>query len=120
AKDALARRQAQAAVVLLRLGQPERVWPLLKHSPDPRLRTELLHRCGPFGVDGPALVRRLETEPDVSIRRALVLSLGDYTAAQVLPDVRQPLVNHLLRWYRDDPDPGLHAAIGWLLRHGRE
>jgi len=25
-----------------------------------------------------------------------------------------------LRWYREDPDPGLHSAIDWLLRHGKE
>jgi formylglycine-generating enzyme required for sulfatase activity len=120
AKDALARRQAQAALGLLRLGQPERVWPLLQHSSDPRLRTELLQRCGPFRVEAPALVRRLETEADVSARRALVLALGDYTAEQLPAAVRQPLVDRLLRWYRDDPDPGIHAAVGWLLRHGRE
>jgi formylglycine-generating enzyme required for sulfatase activity len=29
---------------------------------------------------------------------------------------REPLVDRLLRDYRDDPDPGVHAAAEWLLR----
>ena len=34
--------------------------------------------------------------------------------------MRGPLVKKLLTWYRDDPDPGIHGAIDWLLRHGKE
>jgi formylglycine-generating enzyme required for sulfatase activity len=26
----------------------------------------------------------------------------------------------LLRWYRENPDPGVHGAIDWLLRHSQE
>ena len=35
------------------------VWPLLKHSPDPRVRSYLIHSFAPLGVDVTALVRRL-------------------------------------------------------------
>src|SRR5262249_54336562 len=35
-REKLAKRQANAAVALLRMNQPEKVWPLLKHRPDPR------------------------------------------------------------------------------------
>ena len=35
-KDRLAERQARAAVALVRLGRAESVWPLLRHSGDPR------------------------------------------------------------------------------------
>src|SRR5207244_3578816 len=31
-----------------------------------------------------------------------------------------PLVQKLLDWYCDDPDAGIHGAIDWLLRHGKE
>ena len=34
--------------------------------------------------------------------------------------VREPLVKKLLAWYRDDLDAGIHGAIDWLLRHGKE
>ena len=36
ANETLAKRQANAAVVLLRLRQPDRVWPLLKHPAHPQ------------------------------------------------------------------------------------
>ena len=35
AKEALAKRQANAAVALLKMNHAAKVWPLLKHSPDP-------------------------------------------------------------------------------------
>jgi serine/threonine protein kinase/formylglycine-generating enzyme required for sulfatase activity/tetratricopeptide (TPR) repeat protein len=51
AKDRLAERQARAAVALIRLGQAEAIWPLLKHSTDPRLRSFLINGLGPMGTD---------------------------------------------------------------------
>ena len=56
----------------------DKVWPLLRHSPDPRLRSYLIHRLGPLGADRDALIERLDEETDVSIRRALLLSLGEF------------------------------------------
>jgi hypothetical protein len=50
-KERLASRRANAAVALLRMGHPGDVWPLLKHSPDPRVRSYLIHRLAPFIVD---------------------------------------------------------------------
>jgi formylglycine-generating enzyme required for sulfatase activity len=116
AKEGLARRQAQAAVLLLQLGQAERVWPLLKYSPDPRLRSWIIHKLSPLGSEPQALLARLDEERDLSIRRALLLSLGNFSEAPLPPAARQALVLRLLRLYRDDPDPGLHAAAEWLLR----
>jgi serine/threonine protein kinase/formylglycine-generating enzyme required for sulfatase activity len=118
--DALALRQATAAVTLLRLGHEDSVWPLLRHSEDPGRRSYLLRHLASYGVEVQTILRRLEVEADVSARRALVLSLGEYTAGQLPADRRQPVTTRLLRWYRDDPDPGIHGAVDWLLRHGRE
>jgi serine/threonine protein kinase/formylglycine-generating enzyme required for sulfatase activity len=115
-KDVLALRQAQAAVALLRLGQDERVWPLLRHSADPRVRSFLIHRLGPLGSDPGTLLRRLEEEHDVSIRRALLLCLGEFGEDRLPLSQRQTLAVELLRTYRDDPDPGIHGAAEWLLR----
>jgi formylglycine-generating enzyme required for sulfatase activity len=120
AREDLAKRQANAAVALLRLGHAELVWPLLQHRPDPRLRSYLLHRLGPLGADPRALVQRLETEPDVSERRALLLSLGEFGPEQLPAADRAALVPSLLRLYREEPDAGLHAAAEWLLRQWRE
>jgi formylglycine-generating enzyme required for sulfatase activity len=115
-KDALARRQANAAVTLLRLGQPQRLWPLLRHTEDPRLRTYLIHRLGPLGAEPRSLLQRLEVEPDVSARRALVLSLGEFPEDKWSGRAREALAARLLQAYRDDRDPGFHSAVEWLLR----
>jgi formylglycine-generating enzyme required for sulfatase activity len=118
--DRHARRQAGAAVTLLHLGQPGQAWPLFRHSPDPTARSYLVQRAGLLGVDARLLVRRLPEEKDVSARRALILALGEYPARDLPARVRSPLAKELLGWYRDHPDPGLHGAIDWLLRHGKE
>jgi formylglycine-generating enzyme required for sulfatase activity len=126
-KETLARRQARAAVSLLRLGKAEDVWALLQHRPDPRLRTWIIHLLNPLGADPQALLRRLEEEREVSARRALILCLGEFkiesTSTGLAADWRQPLTAKLFQTYRDDPDPGIHAAAEWLLRrwgHGKE
>ena len=94
-KECLAKRQANAAVALLRLGTPERVWPLLKFSPDPRVRSYIIHWLSPLGGDPQPVIQRLEIEPDITIRRALVLTLGQFTEAQLSVAQRQPLIEKL-------------------------
>jgi eukaryotic-like serine/threonine-protein kinase len=117
-REKLAKRQANAAVALLRLGQPEKVWPLLKRTPpdDPRVRSYLIHRLSPLGVDAGAILKRLEEEPDVTIRRALFLSLGEFSEEQLPAEVRTSLLPKLKAIYGKEADPGLHAAVEWLLR----
>jgi serine/threonine protein kinase/formylglycine-generating enzyme required for sulfatase activity len=115
-REKLAKRQANAAVVLLRLNQPAKVWPLLKHSPDPRVRSYLIHRLSPLGADARAVVKRLDEETDITIRRALILSLGEFGETDFTPDDRKAVLPKLKTLYRTASDPGLHAASEWLLR----
>jgi formylglycine-generating enzyme required for sulfatase activity len=115
-RETLAKRQANAAVALLRMNQPAKVWPLLKHSPDPRVRSYLIHRLRPLGANAGAIVKQLDIESDLTIRRALVLSLGEYGEADFTPDARNALLPTLQEMYRTASDPGLHAACEWLLR----
>ena len=116
AKETLAKRQVNAAVALLKMEGLEKVWTLLQHSPDPRVRSYLIHRFAPLGVDVKALVNQLGRKPDVSIQRALILSLGEFDTAQFSAAERQPLIAKLLNLYQNDPDRGLHGAVEWLLR----
>ena len=124
-KENLAGRQANAAVALLRLsaGQVgnlsyvDKVWPLLKHSPDPSMRSYLVHRLGPQGVDLAVVLKRFEEEKDISTRRALLLSVGEYSPAGQIPPPAQSLLLKLLDLYRTEPDAGLHGAAAWLLTH---
>src|SRR5262249_30267712 len=116
----LAKRQAQARVALFQLGQEERVWPLLRHRPDPRVRSYLIHLLGPLGSDPDTIQRRLEEESDVSIRRALLLCLGEFSEDRLPVLQRQALAPKLMRMYREDPDPGIHGATEWLLRQWKQ
>jgi hypothetical protein len=113
-------RKGTAAVLLLALGEARQVWPLWKQRPDPAVRNHLVARSALLRVEPRVLIDRLESEKDASARRALILSLGEYTEKDLPAATRDPLVKKLLGWYRDDPDPGVHSAIDWLLRHGRE
>jgi formylglycine-generating enzyme required for sulfatase activity len=126
AKEKLAKRQANAAVALLRLGQADKVWPLLKRDPDRaddcRLRSYLIHRLGPLGADPAAISQRLQNEPDVTIRRALILSLGpeEFGKGAFSSQAKKQVMGQLQGIYGADADPGMHAAAAWLLRQWRE
>jgi formylglycine-generating enzyme required for sulfatase activity len=110
-------RQASAGVALLRLGQEDKVWPLLKHSPDPRVRSYLIHRLAPRAADPAALFGRLEQEKDVSIRRALLLAAGEF---ELPPGQRKRLLPRVLQLYQEEQDAGLHGSAEWLLRHWKQ
>jgi formylglycine-generating enzyme required for sulfatase activity len=58
----------------------------------------------------------LNVEKEVSIRRALLLSLGEFSLNQLPLAEREVVLPKLLDWYRHDTDPGLHGASEWLLR----
>jgi serine/threonine protein kinase/formylglycine-generating enzyme required for sulfatase activity len=108
----LARRKANVAAALVALGRSDKVWPLLIHSDDPTVRSCLIERLASAEVDPRILLDRLDKEPDVSARRALLLALGGFPTEQ-LPAVKAKLID----LYKTAPDAGLHAAAGWVLRH---
>lgn len=116
AKDRMAKRQANAAVALLRLDRESRVWPLLRHRPDPRGRSYLLHRLNPLGADPDRVLTQLARQEDVSIRRALILALGEFSEQQLPAGRWEHAARRLLDLYADDPDPGVHGAAAWTLR----
>jgi formylglycine-generating enzyme required for sulfatase activity len=62
------------------------------------------------------MVKQWEAEKDLTIRRALLLSLGEYGLAALSSKERQSLSPKLREVYRSDSDAGLHAAAEWLLR----
>jgi formylglycine-generating enzyme required for sulfatase activity len=116
--DQLAKQKAEDAARLLRLGKASSVWWLFIHTPDPSTRSYLIHELARANVNPSLIIRRLDNEKDVSARRALILSLGEFTDEQLSITKRKPLVTKLLKWYQSDPDPGIHASIDWLLRYG--
>ena len=116
AKTALAKRQASLGVALLIMGRGETVWPMLKLSPDPTIRSYLIERLASGGVDPKILIARMGEEKDVSIRRTILQCLGEYGQDRLSLAERRNQLPWLRRLYRDDPDPGVHAAAEWVLR----
>jgi WD40 repeat protein/formylglycine-generating enzyme required for sulfatase activity len=116
ARLALARRRANAAAALAAMGRWERVLPLLRHGPDPTVRSYLIEHLGSWAVGARALSSFPESQSEVSVRRALVLAHGDFDPSRLPPAEREQLIPKLLQIYRHDPDPGMHAAAGWLLQ----
>lgn len=115
-KMAFSRQQASVATALLMIGKSEHVWPLLKYRPDLTLRSYLINRMEPGRVDPKSLTDRLQQETDLWIKRAILLSLGDYGLDRLSFAQRQSELPSLLKLYQTDPDPGIHAAAEWLLR----
>jgi serine/threonine protein kinase len=113
---ARARRKANVAAALVALHRGDGVWPLLVHSEDPTLRSYLIERLGTSGVSVNLLKQRLDEEKDTSARRALLLALGGLEP-QAIP--APELERDLLALYEKHPDPGIHAAAGWVLRRWR-
>jgi serine/threonine protein kinase/formylglycine-generating enzyme required for sulfatase activity len=137
AKDELAHRQARAAVALVRLGHGEQVWPRLRYSLDPRLRSFIVNWLSPLGADPKVIADELDRRdfpatrhpspatpkmdtilfhPETSIRRALILAVGAYGINGLAPGDRAPLIAKLFDLYEHDPDSGTHGAAEWTLR----
>jgi formylglycine-generating enzyme required for sulfatase activity len=84
------------------------------------VRSYLIHRLSALGAEAGAILQRLDEEPDLTVRRALLLSLGEY-GAEGLPAASRPAVLAKVQaLYRSEEDPGLHAAAEWLLRQWRQ
>jgi eukaryotic-like serine/threonine-protein kinase len=114
AKIALAKKHASIGAALLVMGRPEKVWPLFENRPDPTLRSYLIDRVAPSGVDPKTLIDRLDVEKDISARRAILLALGEHGRDR-LPHF-ELLKHRVLQLYRDDVDSGIHGAAEWLVR----
>jgi eukaryotic-like serine/threonine-protein kinase len=116
----LTKKQANIGVGLLVMDRGEKVWPLLQHSPDPTLRSYLIERLGPGGADAGMLLKRLDGEKDDGVRRAIVLSLGQFGLDRLPPAERRNLLPRIVDLYRNDLDPGIHGAARWLLKKWEE
>ncbi len=115
-KETLASRQANAAVALLRMNATDKVWPLMKHQPDPRLRTFVIHLLTDLELEPQRILDRLNVETEISARRALVLAVGEYAKAGLLSEEQQSeWKSKLLTWFREERDGGLHSACSWTL-----
>ena len=115
-KAAFARRQANAAIALLRFGSADPLWPLLKASEDPQTRCLLIDRLAPLESPHALLTDRSRREQDRAVRAAILLGLEQFTIDGINASQRSELVPLVLALFTDDPDPAVHSAAGSLLK----
>jgi formylglycine-generating enzyme required for sulfatase activity len=119
-KLAQARRQANAAAALAVMGRWPNALALLRPSADPTARSYLVRELG-LMVEARALLAEKDRGPEVSVRRGLLLALGDFDQDRLSLAERELLVPELEKVYQEDPDTGIHGAAAWLLRElGRQ
>jgi eukaryotic-like serine/threonine-protein kinase len=119
-RDAFSKKQANAAVCMFGLGEQEAVWPLLKQTPNPSLRSFVIDRLARLGADFGTLAERLAQETDRSARQAVILALGNYDAGKMSNGQRQSMVEQLATLYRTKSDHGIHSAAAWTLQQWKE
>jgi formylglycine-generating enzyme required for sulfatase activity len=120
-KDALARRQANAAVALFALGDAAPLWPRLRHHDDPRLRGLLIQRLAALDPNPAALLERLgQPEADAVERQAILLAWAEKNRHFAFGKPRSDLVAAARELFRNDPDAGIHSAAELVLRRWDE
>jgi formylglycine-generating enzyme required for sulfatase activity len=137
-KKLAAKRRANVAVALVQMGQFARAQRQFEHTSDPTVRTYLIHKLGPPRISARIIVSALEDSTRAaSIRQALILSLAGFDLewmpatnseyseiaareSQTGERISAGQLRLLTDTYRQDPDPGVHAATEWLLRHWRQ
>jgi formylglycine-generating enzyme required for sulfatase activity len=119
--DKLVARQAAAEVALAALGDPEPLWPLLRHRADPRLRSFLIQRLAAGELPYRVLIERLSrANLDPIECQALLLAWAESHRDAVPPAARLAVLNVARDLYRSHAHPGVHAAAGLLLRRWDE
>jgi hypothetical protein len=119
-------RRARAAAALIAIDRlppdsegPEPAgpaWSLLARAEDPDARTELIDWLIRSKIKPKILAARLEREPDPSVRRAILQCLADLGDGRSPEGISPALVAQVVAMYRDDPDPGIHSSLAYLLR----
>jgi formylglycine-generating enzyme required for sulfatase activity len=110
--DRLAMRKANSVIARAALGDLNGLLDELKYRSDPSVRSYVIDRLGPSGVDLKLVLDCLDRESDLGIRTALVLSLGGFDLST---DARRHAAQKVEECFADN-DAGLHSAAEWVLR----
>jgi hypothetical protein len=105
---------------LLEHGDIEALARLLQHTRWPDLRTDLIHKFPKLGATPEMVIEQMGREHDISVCRALVLSLTESSDDRFSQAEKHSVAEQLLQRYEHDADPGMHAAAEFALhRFGR-
>jgi hypothetical protein len=75
------------------------------------LSVESVHRLATVATAG-----KSSSADHLSIRRALLLTLGEYDPSKLPRQLHDQLLSQLTQAYSTETDPGFHSAIEWLFR----
>jgi serine/threonine protein kinase/formylglycine-generating enzyme required for sulfatase activity len=115
--DVLASWKANAAIGLAGAGEPERLWPLLEHDPDPRPRTLLIQYLGASRLDLNLLIERMVLEQVGPVeRQALLLVFAETPSLRVPSSLRARVIDAARTLRRTAPDAASFSAAELLLR----
>ena len=110
------KRRVNVIVALAKLNQSETIWPLLKHTSTPQTRSYLIEKLALHNLDYSVILQQLKIEKEVSIRRALIQTLGNFDLGQISFEERISIIPDLEEIYLKEPDSGIHASAEWLLK----
>ena len=114
------KQHANAIIAMLLLGEATPFRESLDSLPNPTLRSYVIDRCFHCGVPAELILKILNSETDVSRRRALLVALADYPPQSLAPRVRNDIIRTSSRLFERDPDSGVHSAAELLLlRHDK-
>lgn len=116
-RDQYCRQQARALATLAYLGQFDRLWETLGKPDAPDLQAELRSIAMSFRIPLKQLTDRTVVETNPIAKRNLLLLLGSFPMNEIPDATRTLLMSRLTKEFTTNPDPGIHAAIDWLLRH---
>jgi formylglycine-generating enzyme required for sulfatase activity len=122
-------RQANAAVALTRLEDPQSVYRFLTVDRDPEALSQFIYCIRGREVSPSLLIKSfqelvtLSTPADANERRqhflrlyGMILGLGEFTVDQMPATERDDLIEQLGAMYGEHPSRTVHSALGWLLR----
>ena len=76
----------------------------------------VIDRLALHNLDYSVILQQLKIEKEVSIRRALIQTLGNFDLGQISLEERISIIPDLEEIYLKEPDPGIHASAEWLLK----
>ena len=114
--DAAQRRRANAAIAMWRLGDANAALNALRSDSDPARRAWLIELLAPLGISTEILKQHAQNTTDSGVRQALLLAMGGEKPHGIVREEPETLETTLLKFYRDDPDAGVHSACRWLLQ----
>ena len=110
-----ARRRGIATALLYRMGEFDRVWPLLRSHPWPHARAYLIHYLAEVGKTPGPLLRQFRREPNPSTSRGLLMAIGRFDPESVPASTRHTIIETAKHTFQNDADPGIHSIAQWLL-----